>query len=55
MKENDYSPKKVASEIGVSLQLIYYWLNGTRMPSGKNMSKLLMLSENSIDANTFFK
>ena len=55
MDESEYSHKQLADAVGVSLSLIYLWLNGERKPSSNNMGKLLKLSNNKIDANRFFK
>lgn len=55
IETSDYSVKKLSDELGVSLALIYYWIKGDRTPSGKNMNKLISLSNNAIDANTFYK
>ena len=55
LSESGLSAKVLASELGVTQSIVYYWLRGERVPAPQTMKKLLGLSNDAIDANTFYK
>ena len=43
MQNAGYSPKMTADSLSVSVQSVYYWMRGERIPSYENMIALSVL------------
>ena len=49
MQNAGYSPKMTADSLSVSVQSVYYWIRGERIPSYENLIALSILFKGKIE------